>query len=154
MVTMVRVTVTCWRLEFSFAQDPRSASRVALNYLKLLSILVTPTYPLFNLFRDSIVLLVSAASGSLPTPGRALSPEVLKTFHSASIFLHPSPSVCLLSPSSLTSLPSASLAFLRWVRRKVGSVPSLPAPLFSPSLSRASANPVFASAALNLKSMI
>ena len=102
-------------------------------------------YLLFSLSRELMVLAVSSESTSPSTPGTALSPEVLKFFHSASISLHPWPSVlfaCLLS---------ASLASLSWVSLVLaGSFPSLPAPAFRPSLVRAAANLVLAKASFKL----
>ena len=70
-----------------------------------------------------MVLFVSVSSRSPPTPGTALSPEVLKDFQSSKMAVQAAPSVC------------------RDIL--VGSFPSEPVPESRPAAFRASANPVF-----------
>ena len=70
-----------------------------------------------------MVLFVSVSSRSPPTPGTALSPEVLKDFQSSKMAVQAAPSVC-----------RDILA---------GSFPSEPVPESRPAAFRASANPVF-----------
>ena len=80
-------------------------------------------YLLFSLLSVAMVLLVSPSSSSPPTPGTALSPELLNDFQSSRIPLQAAPSVC-----------RPILA---------GSFPSDPGPVSSPAAFRASAKPVF-----------
>ena len=70
-----------------------------------------------------MVLFVSVSSSSPPTPGTALSPEVLKAFQSSKMAVQAAPSFC------------------RDIL--VGSFPSDPVPVSSPAAFKASANPVF-----------
>ena len=81
-------------------------------------------YLLLSLLSVPMVLLVSPSSSSPPTPGTALSPELLKDFQSSKIPVQAAPSVVC----------RAVLA---------GSFPSDPGPVSSPAAFRASANPVF-----------
>ena len=84
------------------------------------------SYLLLSLSSVAMVLLVSPSFSSPPTPGTALSPEVLNFFQSSRILVQAAPSV------ERATRPVVA-----------GRFPSDPVPVFSPAAFIASANPVF-----------
>merc|ERR1719369_1496991 len=123
--------------ELSLAQEPRSGIRLGLS---------------LSLLREVMVLVVSFSSTASPTPGTALSADVLNFLNSLKISVQPFPSSLLCLSSSLLSY----LAIRSCDRRDTllfpsKPAPSLPVPSSTPAFFRASVilAPVFASAALS-----